>query len=294
MIDQQFRKAGPGPDNARVFTRSSHADFAASYPEGAHKLNHLLVNHPLLEIEALAQLAEGLPASSIEYNRGDQPIGLDGIPQATGLTIGETIRGIDKTNSWAVLKQVQHVPAYRALLESLLEELRPVIEQRTGRMLKPQGFIFISSPEAITPYHFDPEHNILLQLRGQKVMTIYPAGSPRFAPDEVHETYHRGGKRELAWQDSFVRDGVPFGLEAGEAIYVPVMSPHFVQNGPKASISLSITWRSDWSFAEADARAFNGLLRKWGMHPSPPERWPGRNTLKAFAWRSIRRLSRSD
>ena len=31
-------------------------------------------------------------------------------------------------------------------------------------MMKPQGFIFISSPDAVTPYHFDPEHNILLQL----------------------------------------------------------------------------------------------------------------------------------
>lgn len=294
MSQQPTRKSGSPALPARVFTASSHADFAASYPEGAHKLNHELVDHPLLDLEALAQLAEALPANSIEFNRGDQPIGVDGKPRATGLSIGETIRGIDTSNSWAVLKQVQQVPAYRALLADLLGELHPVIERRTGRMLKPQAFIFISSPDAVTPYHFDPEHNILLQLRGQKVMTIYPAGSSRFAPDEVHETYHRGGKRELAWQDSFVRDGVPFGLEAGEAIYVPVMSPHFVRNGPKVSISLSITWRSDWSFAEADARAFNGVLRKWGLHPRPPARWPGGNTMKALAWRSIRRLTRSD
>lgn len=294
MTEMLSRRSAQMLARSRVFTPSSHADFAASYPEGAHKLNHHLLHHPLLELEALARLGEALPAGNIEYNRGDQPIGVDGKPQATGLTIGETIRGIDTTNSWAVLKQVQQVPAYRALLNELLGELRPVIEQRTGRMLKPQAFIFISSPDAVTPYHFDPEHNILLQLRGQKVMTIYPAGSERFAPDEVHETYHRGGKRELAWQDSFVRDGVPFGLEAGEAIYVPVMSPHYVRNGPKVSISLSITWRSDWSFAEADARAFNGLLRKWGMNPHPPARWPGRNTMKAFAWRTVRRLTRSD
>ena len=51
-------------------------------------------------------------------------------------------------------------------------------------MLKPQGFIFVSSPDAVTPYHFDPEHNILLQLRGTKAMTLFPAGDPRFAPDE--------------------------------------------------------------------------------------------------------------
>jgi hypothetical protein len=28
----------------------------------------------------------------------------------------------------------------------------------------------------VTPFHFDPEHNILLQIRGRKTMTIFPAG----------------------------------------------------------------------------------------------------------------------
>ncbi|MCL6249620.1 cupin-like domain-containing protein [Altererythrobacter sp. KTW20L] len=278
----------------RFFGGHSRADFAASYPEGAHKLGHELVEHPMLELEALAQLAELLPASSIEYNRGDVPVGLEGKAKTTGLTIGETIRGIDTSNSWAVLKRVEQVPTYRALMDELLGELRPIIEHRTGRLMKPQGFIFISSPDAVTPYHFDPEHNILLQLRGEKTMTIFPAGSARFAPDEVHETYHRGGKRELAWQESFVRDGVPFRITAGEAIYVPVMAPHFVRNGPKVSISLSITWRSDWSFAEADARAFNGLLRRWGINPKPPKRWPASNSAKALAWRIVRKMPWSD
>ncbi len=290
MIERMPGRQGKPLATPKIFGGHSRADFAASYPEGSHKLNHELGDHPMLELEALAQLAEQLPDENIEYNRGDVPVGLQGQAGSTGLTIGQTIRGIDNSNSWAVLKQVQQVPTYRALIDELLGELRPIIEQRTGKMLKPQGFIFISSPDAVTPYHFDPEHNILLQLRGEKTMTVFPAGSARFAPDEVHETYHRGGKRELAWQESFVRDGVPFHLAEGEAIYVPVMAPHFVRNGPRVSISLSITWRSDWSFAEADARAFNGLLRKWGWHPQPPARWPGSNESKALAWRIIRKL----
>ena len=57
------------------------------------------------------------------------------------------------------------------------------IEAATGAMLTPQGFIFVSSPDSVTPYHFDPEHNILLQIRGTKVMTQFPAGDARFVPD---------------------------------------------------------------------------------------------------------------
>ncbi|RIV91150.1 transcriptional regulator [Aurantiacibacter xanthus] len=273
-----------------VFPPRARADFAASYPEGPHKLAHTLGHHPLLELEALAQMAEALPERSVEYNRGDLPLGVDGKPGATGLSIGETIRTIETANSWAVLKNIEQAPAYADLLNELLDEIEAPIRERTGAMLKRQGFIFVSSANAVTPYHFDPEHNILLQLRGTKEMTVFPAGDSRYAPDEVHEAYHTGGPRELRWDDSFLSAGNTFRLAPGEAIYVPVMAPHFVRNQSEISLSLSITWRSEWSFAESDARAFNKLLRSTGLRPAAPQRWPGQNRAKSLAWRVLRRM----
>jgi hypothetical protein len=289
MIETDPRTRGAPLTHRAVFGPLARADFAASYPEGPHKLTHELGDHPLLAIDALAALGEALPAASVEYNRGDLPVGIAGKPGSNGLTIGQTIRDIATSNSWAALKNIEQSPTYAGLLHDILGELKPIVERRTGRMLKPQGFIFISSPDAVTPYHFDPEHNILLQLRGTKVMTVFPAGANDYAPDRIHESYHRGGGRELTWQESFRRNGMPFKLEPGDAMFVPVMAPHFVNNGPEVSISLSVTWRSEWSFAEADARAFNGLLRKWGFNPKPPGRWPARNRLKALSWRLLRR-----
>jgi hypothetical protein len=273
-----------------VFSQPARDVFAAAYPETPHILRHRLRAHPLLEREAMARLAERLPEKSIEYNRGDIAIGVDGKPASNGLTIGETIRDIANSASWAVLKNIEQDPTYAALLAELLEELKPFIETRTGRMLTPQSFIFISSPNAVTPYHFDPEHNILLQVEGSKVMTQFPAGDTRFAPDTAHEAYHTGGPRELHWDERLEAGGVPFSMQPGDAIYVPVMAPHHVRVGPQASVSLSITWRSEWSYAEADARSFNALLRKRGWKPRATSRWPKRNSAKAFAWRLIRRL----
>ena len=126
-----------------VFAPEALAGFATSYPEVPHKLVHSLGAHPLLELEALARLAEALPDASIEYNRGDQPIGVDGKPAPTGIPIGETIRWIEQTGSWAVLKNIEQHPAYAALLAELLGELRPLIEARTGRMLRTQGFVLL-------------------------------------------------------------------------------------------------------------------------------------------------------
>ena len=109
-------------------------------------------------------------------------------------------------------------------------------------------------------------------------------------PDEVHEGYHLGGPRELIWKDDLAQGGVEYGIAAGQALFVPVMAPHFVRNGPESSISLSITWRSDWSYAEADARGFNRELRRLGLNPRAPGRWPASNRSKAFAFRAIRKL----
>lgn len=278
-------------DEIAAFDDMAKSGFSALYPETAGTFAHGLKDHPLLQLGALADLAESLDPSKVEYNIGDIPVGIapEDVP-ANGMSIGDTIRNIDSANSWSVLKNVESDSRYAALLDRLLGELADTVGSRTGALLKPQAYIFVSSPNSMTPYHFDPEHNILLQLVGSKTMRTYPAGDSRFAPDIAHETYHLGGHRNLQWQPGFVEQGTDHALAPGTAVYVPVMAPHYVRNGPEPSISLSITWRSKWSMDEANARAFNGWLRRKGFRPAPPQRFPGANSAKSNAWRLIRRM----
>jgi hypothetical protein len=161
---------------AMSLPRASRAIFASAYPETPHKLIHTLDEHPLLELEALATLAETLPEASVEYNKADLPIGTDGKPEASGIPVGETIRRIEKSGSWAALKNIEQVPAYAALLHELLEELRPEIEARTGKMLKMQGFIFITSPNGVTPITSTRTQHPAAS--GSKVMTQFPPTTP--------------------------------------------------------------------------------------------------------------------
>ena len=274
-----------------VFPAETLERMAALYPQRAGLLHHHLPDHPLLSLEALATLAEGLPAGQVEYNPGDVPIGIlpEDLP-SNGLSIGETIRTIDSNGSWAVLKNIETEDAYRTLLMDLLGELEPIVEPRTGAMLTPQGFIFVSSPGSITPFHFDPEHNILLQLRGTKVMNVWPAGDERFAHRREHERYHTGGHRNLPWQDHYRSDAQQVPLAPGDAVLMPVMAPHFVANGEAPSISLSITWRSEWSYRESEAHAANATLRRIGLDPAMPPRWPSHAWAKTIGWRIARRL----
>jgi hypothetical protein len=236
----------------------------------------------------------GSISAQVEYNRGDLPVGID--PDAVpgnGLDIVETIRSIEQNGSWMVLKFVERDPLYRALLEETLAELRTVVEPVTGTMLKMEAFLFVSSPGSMTPFHFDPEHNILLQLRGTKVMTVFPADDDSIATGPQHETFHLGGHRNLLWDEAFLAKGTPIALAPGQAVHVPVKAPHFVRNGPEVSISFSITWRSEWSYHEASARGLNALLRRAGFTPAPPARYPAQNHAKSIAYRAVDKLRRT-
>jgi Cupin-like domain len=267
------------------------APFERLYPETPGTMKHALAGHPMFTLEALARLAERMPATDVEYNRGDLPLGIDfdDVP-ANGLSIGDTVRGIADNGSWMVLKFVEQDAAYRALLAETLAELDPSIRAKTGPMLKQEAFIFISSPNSVTPLHFDPEHNILLQLKGTKSMTVFPADDEEIAPPVAHERLHSGeGHRNLAWDESYSRRGTKLELSAGDGIYVPLMAPHWVQNGPSVSISFSITWRSAYSYAEAEARGMNAMLRRAGLNPASPKRYPARNLAKSVGYRAARK-----
>src|SRR3546814_4940370 len=64
-----------------------------------------------------------------------------------------------------------------------------------------EALIFLSSPGSITPFHMDPEHNILLQIEGEKTMTVFPPGDETLVPAQQSECFHRGGHRNLQWDD---------------------------------------------------------------------------------------------
>nr|MBA3897462.1 cupin-like domain-containing protein [Sphingomonadaceae bacterium] len=206
----------------------------------------------------------------------------------TGLSAEETIRRIEECGSWMVLKNVNRDPAYRMLLDSALDELASVVTPATGVMLTRVGFVFVSSPGAVTPFHLDPEHNVLLQIRGTKTMMVVP-GDENAVPAEKHEAYHVGGHRNVAWRDEFAVRGATYELKPGDAVHVPLKWPHWVRNGPEPSVSLSITWRTHWSYEEADARGLNSVLRGAGLDPRSPAAWPSRNRAKSLAYRAIRR-----
>jgi hypothetical protein len=274
-----------------AFAEGAGERLARAYPERPTLLSHGLREHPLLHLGALAALAARMRPSDVQCCRGD--VGIDvgqrGAPE-TGMSPRETISSIERCGAWMVLKYIEQDGEYRTLLDHLLAGLERAVRNVTGPMLKREAFVFVSSPRAVTPLHFDPEHNVLLQIRGEKTMTVFPAGDEKLVAGPAHEAFHEDGRNGLDWNPAFADRGRAFTLAPGDALYVPVKAPHFVRNGEEVSVSLSITWRSGWSLREGYAHSMNRLLRRAGLDPRPPRRFPADNRAKSLAFRALAKV----
>jgi Cupin superfamily protein len=240
--------------------------FAEAFAERPFPVEHQLVDHPLLTLEGIAELADTLPRTAVERHRADLPLIVPGgAPDLDGRP-SDTVREIATNNCWMVLWNVEQVPAWRTLLHDCLDEVAAHIGRRDGGMRQRQGFLFLSAPNATTPAHFDPEHNLLLQIRGTKEMNVGRFPDPADQQREL-DRYHDGGHRNLSAVPVEAR---MFLLEPGTGVYVPSFAPHWVQNRDAVSISLSITFRTRRSAAAERVHWCNARLRRLVLHPRPP------------------------
>ena len=262
--------------------------FSAAYRENnAACFTHQLCGHPLLQRNALIALARKLPKPLLEYNRGD--IGISEpdetkIPQ-NGLSIEDTIRNIDQCGSWACLHNIEEDPTYRQLMLDCLHDIYPVVFPITGSMWKPEAYIFISSPNAVTPFHFDPQYNILMQLEGEKEFHLYPADNKIIVPNSAHENYHATGLANLPYDEDVAKPlNLTVTMGPGDSVYVPLKAPHWVKTGKDVSVSFSITWRSEDSDRQRRVYLINHKLRNLGLDPPRFGQSPIIDKVKGLAW----------
>lgn len=264
------------------------AQFSSHFPEKAFTVKHNLATNPLFAIERLLELCKALPEKQVEYNAGT--VGVNQDPSKTprtGLSPEETIRRIQEAKSWLVMKFVEADPAYKALLDECLDEIGSFTTVPTTT--KREGFIFLSSPGSVTPFHMDPEHNFLLQIRGDKTLHIFDANDTELVSEIQRERFYNGAHRNLEFNDEMQKKAQTFLLKPGDGLHFPVIAPHWVQNMAEVSVSFSITFRSPISERKARLYEFNSKMRGLGITPTPVGKAPSVDAVKDLTYRLIRK-----
>lgn len=265
--------------------------FAEAYPDKPAKLA-MRVASPLFERKRLIALGKSLAPHLLEFNSGEVPFSTspDAVPPS-GRSFEETVLEIGERNSWVNLRNLEWDAEYRALTDECIAPLAAATTAKTGPILQRENFLFISSADAVTPAHLDEEHNILFQIEGEKVVTVYSQGDREIVPQEKLEQFHTGGHRYVTIAPEQESRGRAFHLAPGDALYIPPLAPHWVKvAGAAPSLSLSVTWRSHASKRVLYLHQINHRLRGRGARPRFPGEAPIIDTLKIWRESGARRL----
>ena len=266
-------------------------DARSTFPRKPFGTRHGLAEHPLFRLEALVDLAGRMPVDGIEYNSGK--VGIDQKPEETPLVDMapvEVVRRIKEANAWMVLKRVERIPAYGALLREALDGVARDMGHRDADdagFTHLEGFVFVSSPNATTPFHSDPEDNFFVQIHGDKFFHVIDNRDGDVVPAQAFEI-SPSMHRNLGYRSEFEARATVFEMKAGDGCFVPYLWPHWVQTGGTYSVSMAMTWKSPAVRRSNKVLFMNAMLRKWGFPQQPPGRNHMADGLKAAAYTALR------
>ena len=254
----------------------------------AFTLKHALAGHPLFTLPRLVELAQSMPGDRIEYNSGKLAIGvkLEDVPRIDKPP-AEVIRSIEVDNAWMVLKRVESHPAYRSVLETFVREANLAAGRSAGDFEDIQGFIFVSSAKATTPFHIDMEENILIQIHGDKFVRTFDNTDRALVSEEDMEIAP-SKHRYIGYEDWFESRATLHTLKPGDALHMPYVIPHWVSTGSSYSISMAMTWKTPEVVRLNKIRTMNGTLRRFGLPQRPPGASPALDAAKVAAHDALR------
>ena len=247
-------------------------------------IHHDFQRHPLMQLPELAKLAKDLVAT--RQCRFVKP----GIKQASefhheakepaGRGIDEVFERIEEPGSWVALYNVETHPVYRGFLEEVMATVRPLVENQQPGVFSVGGFIFISAPPSVTPFHIDRENNCWLQVKGRKTINVWDPTDRHVVPAAVVDDFIvYASLEEVRLKEGFVERSHTFDVGPGDGVYFPSTSPHmtrcdpgWARPGEGVSISIGVVFYTDVTRRSANVHRWNLFLRKLGMTPTEPGR----------------------
>jgi hypothetical protein len=164
-----------------------------------------------------------------------------------------------------------------------MAELQEFTGLNLERVMKVQEVIlFITSPKRITTYHIDRECSLLLQIQGDKHISIFDRNDREVLSEEEIERFWSVDHNAPRYKPELQHHATVYELRPGNGVHIPVNAPHWVQNGDNISVSLNVNFQYRDTM-RANLYRLNFLLRKMGLRPTPPGASPARDKVKSMA-----------
>lgn len=257
------------------------------------EIRHNFHTHPLMQLDKLYELADYLYEReqcrfvdpSITHNSDFYHTA----SPRDGRNLKELFENMEQPKSWIALYNVEAHPEYKAFLDEVIDCVRGEVVRQQQRIFNTGGFIFISAPPSITPFHIDRENNFWLQIRGRKTMTVFDHLDRAVVPESAVEQFIVNRSLDDVSLKNELRDrGRDFVVGPGDGVYFPATSPHmtstttdWVKPGDGVSISIGVVFYTEYTRYQAQNYQCNAVLRRMGFNPAFNARENWQNTFKS-------------
>jgi len=262
--------------------------------------HHQLLGHPALSLENLGRMIPSLPEWHVHYSSGKlQPsddFGRAHITHANGLSIEETIETIRTSDSYIMIREPNVDTSFHPLYKALIRDVAGVMQScGAGREAHDAKlYLFISSPNSVTPFHIDRYSNFLMQIQGSKKVSVFPQWDARSVPCNVRESVVAYSGERATWHPDAEKLCTSYEVLPGDALHIPFVAGHHVRNGPEVSITLSLFFHTDRTRSLTRAMHLNdNLRRRLGFNPHPVGMAPVRDAVKSGIWQFGRTLAQA-
>ena len=268
---------------ARYLAVEDTTAFRDKYDRVPFAVNHTLTpDHPLFQPERLRRLGQFLQprGSHIHCDAGDIKVSQrwDAVPSKPPFE--ETLDHLDNAGAWIFFRQVEKDPEYKAMLDQCIDEISELTSRdirREAHFL--EGIVFLTSPHRVTSYHIDRECTILLQVSGEKQISVFERGDREVLPETEIETFWAADNNAAKYREQFQDRAHVFNMQPGTGVHIPINCPHWLKNGDKVSVSMNINYALKDTHQKYIYQS-NYYLRKLGMNPVPPGISPARDLAK--------------
>src|SRR6516225_11561436 len=258
--------------------------FDDAFPHKAVGFSHELHRDDRLTLPAVADLADRLPRRSVIADTAAQPLLVPqgGPPRGVLERPGDVIRDLQNANAWLTLLMVEDDPGMAEIMNTYLDQLEAGVSAKQGKRVKLRkrvAFVFVSSPNSVTPVHYDIEHSLLMQVSGEKTVSIGRWESDAVRRHEI-DRYWNGSHGRI---EDLQPEVAAYTLTPGRAVYIPPGTPHWVHNGPALSLSVTLTYFTAATVRQNRVEHFNSRLRRLKLNPRDPGTSNAVDTAKVCA-----------
>src|SRR5688572_19753068 len=137
-----------------------NVDWASFDPWRIQAVQHHLGQHHLLQPDQLIELGRRLEVHGQVRTHSDTATAGTPFNDAPSMhpnrrSAEDTLARIRDAGAWMSLLNVQTDDIYRQLVDAIIDEVRPHVERRDPGVCYRGGWIFVTSPKAVTPFHID-------------------------------------------------------------------------------------------------------------------------------------------